>query len=91
MADLSVLQELATPHGVDASRLVNSDEASQMLRANTAEAAERGAFGVPRYKCCTLVSQASHIFLTPPTGNKEKIRLARKTLLYVVTAHGGVY
>ena len=49
MANLSVLQELASPHGVDASQLVNSDEASQLLRANTAEAAERGAFGVPRY------------------------------------------
>lgn len=49
MADLSVLQEVASSHGVDASQLVHSDEASQLLRANTAEAAERGAFGVPRY------------------------------------------
>lgn len=49
VADLSVLQEVASSHGVDASQLVHSDEASQLLRANTAEAAKRGAFGVPRY------------------------------------------
>ena len=48
VADLSVLEEVAAPHGVNASQLVNSERASQVLRANTAEAAGRGAFGVPR-------------------------------------------
>lgn len=48
VADLAVLEEVAAFHGVNASQLVHSERASKILRANTAEAAGRGAFGVPR-------------------------------------------
>lgn len=48
VSDLEVLKEIAAPHGISATELVNSEEASQRLRANTKEAFERGAFGVPR-------------------------------------------
>ncbi len=48
MSDVEVLQEIAAPHGVSATEIVSSEEASQLLRSNTKEAADRGAFGVPR-------------------------------------------
>lgn len=56
MADVGVLQEVVGPFGVDASELVHCKTASEQLRANTLEASERGAFGVPgqvqRGSCC---------------------------------------
>ena len=48
VSDIGLLEEVAAHHGVNASELVNSDSASKKLRANTKEAADRGAFGVPR-------------------------------------------
>lgn len=51
-----MLQEVVGPFGVDASELVHCKTASEQLRANTLEASERGAFGVPgqvqRGSCC---------------------------------------
>ena len=49
VGDHAVLREVAAGHGVDAEALSHSDTASQQLRANTAEVAERGGFGVPRW------------------------------------------
>ena len=48
VGDHAVLREVAAGHGVDAEALIHSDTASRQLRANTAEVAERGGFGVPR-------------------------------------------
>ena len=48
LADMSVLNEVASGHGLDAEALVQSSTASQQLRDNTAEVVERGGFGVPR-------------------------------------------
>ena len=50
LADVSVLQEVASGHGVDAESLIQSKYASQQLRDNTSEVVERGGFGVPRYE-----------------------------------------
>lgn len=50
LADVSVLQEVASGHGVDAEALIQSKSASQQLRDNTSEVVERGGFGVPRYE-----------------------------------------
>lgn len=54
VTDPKVLQDAVIPFGLDASELLSSSTASQILRDNTTEASERGAFGVPRcvYKMC---------------------------------------
>ena len=49
MTDLAVLQDAVSPFGLSASKLLDSPVASQVLRDNTTEASQRGAFGVPRY------------------------------------------
>lgn len=49
MTDLTVLQDAVSPFGLSASSLLDSPAASQVLRKNTAEASQRGAFGVPRW------------------------------------------
>ena len=47
VSDETVLASVSAPLGICAKQLMNSDEGSRVLRANTREAAERGAFGVP--------------------------------------------
>ena len=49
VTDLHTLQEAVEPFGLIASDLLNSPETA-LLRSNTLEATEKGAFGVPRYK-----------------------------------------
>ncbi len=44
---MDILQDAVSPFGMTAIEILKLDSASQNLRANTAEAAERGAFGVP--------------------------------------------
>lgn len=48
VTQLDTLQEAVAPFGLMAADLLESDSASRILRANTSEAAQRGAFGVPR-------------------------------------------
>ena len=43
-----MLERVATQFRLSSSDLLSSDTASRNLRSNTAEAAHRGAFGVPR-------------------------------------------
>ena len=43
----SVLERVAAQFGLSSYKLLSSDTASKKLRSNTAEAAHRGAFGVP--------------------------------------------
>ena len=45
----NLLESVAAQFGLSSSSLLSSDTASMNLRSNTAEAAQRGAFGVPRY------------------------------------------
>ena len=47
MTDISVLQAAVEPFGLRAADLLAMSSASAVLRANTAEAAQHGAFGVP--------------------------------------------
>ncbi len=58
MTDPKILQDAVSPFGLNASELLDSPAASQILRDNTAEAAQRGAFGVPR-----CVSMGVHVCL----------------------------
>ena len=48
VSDHEVLERVARRFGLSSLTLLSSELASRNLRANTAEAAERGAFGVPR-------------------------------------------
>ena len=48
VSENSALQRVAGQFGLSSSKLLSSDVASRNLRANTTEAANRGAFGVPR-------------------------------------------
>ena len=48
VSDRAVLEEIASAHDVDAA-LMDSPEAREKLRENTAEAVARGAFGVPTF------------------------------------------
>ena len=47
LANMDVLAGVVAPLGVAGKELVSSESASALLRANTQEAADRGAFGVP--------------------------------------------
>ena len=47
VTDMNTLQEAVEPFGLTASKLLEDPVASRILRSNTAEAAGRGAFGVP--------------------------------------------
>lgn len=50
LADVTVLRDVIAKAGLDADRIVaraGSDEIKEQLKANTAEAVERGAFGAP--------------------------------------------
>ncbi|XP_064398309.1 uncharacterized protein LOC135344945 [Halichondria panicea] len=47
LTDSSVIEDIALPFGVSSRKLLQSEDASRNLRANTSEAASRGAFGVP--------------------------------------------
>ncbi len=50
LADLAVLRDAIAKTGLDAERIVSrsgADEIKERLKANTAEAVERGAFGAP--------------------------------------------
>jgi 2-hydroxychromene-2-carboxylate isomerase len=49
LADMSVLHDVVSGHGLDAEALVQSSTASQQLRDNTSEVVERGGFGVPSF------------------------------------------
>ena len=49
VTDLHTLQEAVEPFGLIVSDLLNAPETA-LLRSNTLEATEKGAFGVPRYK-----------------------------------------
>lgn len=44
---MDILQDAVEPFGLTASKLLEDPAASRILRSNTAEAAGRGAFGVP--------------------------------------------
>lgn len=48
VSDMSLLQEIGARFSVDAQQLISSPTSSATLRSNTKEAADRGAFGVPR-------------------------------------------
>lgn len=48
VSDMALLQEIGAQYAVDALQVIKSPESSQTLRSYTQEAAERGAFGVPR-------------------------------------------
>ncbi len=47
LTDTSVLEDVAALFGLSSTQLLQSEDASFNLRANTSEAASRGAFGVP--------------------------------------------
>jgi 2-hydroxychromene-2-carboxylate isomerase len=50
LADVAVLRDVIAKTGLDAERIVaraSADEIKERLKANTAEAVERGAFGAP--------------------------------------------
>lgn len=52
LANMDVLAGVVAPLGVAGKELVSSESASALLRANTQEAADRGAFGVPGFYVC---------------------------------------
>lgn len=49
LTDPSVLEDIASSFGVSSREVLKSEDASRNLRANTSEAASRGAFGVPSF------------------------------------------
>ena len=46
-----MLDDVVAQLGLNGRALIASESMSHTLRANTAEAAQRGAFGVPRSEC----------------------------------------
>lgn len=49
VSDMAFLQEIGAQFSVDAHQLIHSPTSSAILRSNTKEAADRGAFGVPSF------------------------------------------
>lgn len=51
LEEVSVLDDVVAQLGLNGRALIASESMSHTLRANTAEAAQRGAFGVPSFYC----------------------------------------
>lgn len=73
LSEINVMGELLTEAGLDASRYleaITTDEVKNLLKLNTKEAGERGAFGAPTF----FIGEAMHF-------GQDRLRWVEQDLL----------